>query len=183
MIVEIVSLDDERADHIAAMVAASIADQNASIELIPFTHDYDLDDSSHHGDFRAHVSHYIAWHLAPALAQPDTAIIVTGFVSKLLSENNGVKAHNLIRSSMHPMFQPDITLVVDVSPESVHAQFCETCKETYTLAMLQRERDILLTLAENSPKYFVFDGLDDSDDFDLAETLAEHIWDITGTMK
>jgi thymidylate kinase len=179
MIIEVASIAPDVSDLAAAMIRDSIAEQEARIIHLSFENEYDLEDPDHRDMFRAHVSHWLAHVLAPALLQKDTAVIVSNYVSTLLAQNNNIHARNLIRTAFPVAFHADYTMVIDVSPENVHADMCETCKQLYTIEMLQRERDILLTLAEQSPSYYVFPDPSETDMFDYTEQIAEHIWSIT----
>ena len=183
MIIEIASISPQINDVVAAMISDSMREQEASIVTLSFEHDFDLEDPDHRELFRVHVNSFITHELAPALLQKDTAVIVSNYVSTLLAENNNIHARNLICTAFPPVFLADLTLVIDVSPESVHNEFCDTCKEAYTVEMLQRERDILLTLAEHAPTYFVFPDPTDHDMFDYTEELADHVWNVTATMN
>jgi thymidylate kinase len=176
MIIAVDCIDTEIARKAASMLADSIADQNAAVELVIFEHAVNLDDEDERPEFAAQFNQWVVWDLIPALRKPDTAVIVPTYVLTAMAKFNSISALNTIRAGVHPLYLPDIQIVIDVTADSVYAKFNEAVRSWYSLEELIRERDFITTFADNSPKVAMFEYTDGDDFFDFVEMLADYVW-------
>jgi hypothetical protein len=177
MIISVECIDVNLAEKAAQMLAASIADQGAGIEVVQFEINADLDSEDEHDYFRHEMNEWIVWSLLPVLRRKHTAAIVPAYVTTLMAKYSNVPALNAIRNGVHPLYLPDIQIVIDVSPESTFNGFNDYVKTIYPLTDLVREQEVILTLADNAANTLVLNYAEGDDLFDMVEEAASFVWE------
>ncbi len=176
MIISVECIDVELAEKAAQMLAASIADQGAGIEVVSCDFNADLDSEDEHEYFRNEVNEWIVWSLLPVLRQKHTAVVIPAYVTTLMAKYSNVSSLNAIRNGFHPLYLPDMQIVINVTPEQVFNGFNDYVKTIYPLTDLVREQEVILTLADNAANTLVLDYADGDDLFDMVEEAAAFVW-------